>query len=330
MELHDGVVEEKSFVENEKNEDVKPKVNCITRMIGMVEKVVQETELNIIFILDAYFSNQTSFSKAQEINNNFGSNKISLIMRGKRNSVGFKELKKVETSKKRGRPNIYGEKVKLIELFKNNADDFLEDRIRIYGKDENIKYLCLYLLWKPIMRVVRFVLVEVNGNKIILMSNDLEISPIDVIVAYSYRFKIEVSFKMLKHTIGGFFCHFWTKATPKILKSKTKTDYRKVNDKKDQIKILETIKAIEVFTFISCMVLGILMIIAINHPQEVWNKFTGWLRTKSTLLPSPDTVKNVLQKELIWNYNKVSNYAIFQKMKKYENKYFEKIYELSP
>ena len=36
------------------------------------------------------------------------------------------------------------------------------------------------------------------------MCSDLTIHPQQIILAYSYRFKIEVSFKMLKHVIGSF------------------------------------------------------------------------------------------------------------------------------
>ena len=121
------------------------------------------------------------------------------------------------------------------------------------------------------------------------MSSNLSIDPVDIVTVYSKRFKIEVSFKMLKHTLGGFFYHFWTKSMPKISKYQTQTDYSIIKDRV---------------------------------------KYSGWLRTRSSYIPSPDTVKNVLQKELIWNYHKVSNYAILRKMKKYKYQDYEKIYQI--
>jgi hypothetical protein len=88
--------------------------------------------------------------------------------------------------------------------------------MNIYGKDELVRFVCVNLLWKPIKKKVRFVLVKTSDKAMILMCSDLFMKPEDIIIAYTYRFKIEVSFKMLKHTIGGLFYHFWTKATPKI------------------------------------------------------------------------------------------------------------------
>jgi len=48
------------------------------------------------------------------------------------------------------------------------------------------------------------------------MCSDLTLSTQDIIRSYSYRFKIEVSFKVLKHLMGVFFYRFWTTAWPRI------------------------------------------------------------------------------------------------------------------
>jgi len=323
IEMHDGIVEKDSFCAKE----TKEKDNCIAKMIKMVEKIVKTASLDVVLILDAYFSNQTAFKTTEEINKNFKSEKVSLIMRGKSNTVGFTK-KNSSTDRKRGRPRKYGDKVILKKLFENNISNFSEAILEIYGRYENVRYLCIDLLWKPVNGVVRFVLVDIKGKQTIFMSSNLSIDPLDIIAAYSKRFKIEVSFKMLKHTLGGFFYHFWTKSMPKISKYQTQTDYSVVKDSKDQEKILRTIRAIEIYTFINCVTLGILMIIAINHTEEVWTKYSGWLRTRSSYIPSADTVRNVLQKELIWNYRKVSNYAILRKMKIHKSQNYEEIYKL--
>ena len=323
IEIHDGMVEKNSFC----TKDTKEKDNCIAKIIKMVEKIVKTTNSDVILILDAYFSNQTAFKTTEEINRSLKSEKISLIMRGKSNTVGFTK-KDNPTKRKKGRPRKYGDKVILKKLFENNINDFSEVIIKLYSRCTNVKYLCIDLLWKPVDGLVRFVLVDIKGKQTIFMSSNLSIDPVDIVTVYSKRFKIEVSFKMLKHTLGGFFYHFWTKSMPKISKYQTQTDYSIIKDRKDQEKILKTIRAIEVYTFINCITLGILMIIAINHTEEVWVKYSGWLRTRSSYIPSPDTVKNVLQKELIWNYHKVSNYAILRKMKKYKYQDYEKIYQI--
>jgi hypothetical protein len=64
--------------------------------------------------------------------------------------------------------------------------------------------LCLDLLWKPIGEKLRFVLVADGDERFIMMGSDLTLGARDMILAYSYRFKIEVGFKVLKHLIGAF------------------------------------------------------------------------------------------------------------------------------
>jgi hypothetical protein len=44
----------------------------------------------------------------------------------------------------------------------------------------------------------------------------------DVIIAYSYRFKIEAMFREFKLRFGGLFYHFGTKAVPKLNHSRKK------------------------------------------------------------------------------------------------------------
>ena len=102
----------------------------------------------------------------------------------------------------------------------------------------------------------------------ILMCSDLCMHPEKIILAYSYRFKIEVSFKMLKQVIGGFCYHFWTTAMPKLSRFKTSDDLSDITEKKDKEKIISTMRAIEVFTFLSCMAMGILTTISLQFPTK--------------------------------------------------------------
>jgi hypothetical protein len=51
---------------------------------------------------------------------------------------------------------------------------------------------------------LRFVLVKDGEQKFILMCSDLAMTPEEIIILYARRFKIEVTFKMFKHVIGGF------------------------------------------------------------------------------------------------------------------------------
>ncbi|AEG13774.1 hypothetical protein Desku_0129 [Desulfofundulus kuznetsovii DSM 6115] len=83
----------------------------------------------------------------------------------------------------------------------------------LYGKEVTLSYLCLDLTWKPLEKRVRFVLVKNGSERFILMCSNLQWLPGEI-KAYSYRFKIEVTFKGLKHLLGSFCYRFWTKAMP--------------------------------------------------------------------------------------------------------------------
>ena len=120
----------------------------------------------------------------------------------------------------------------LKEMF-DFQDCFETAELNIYSEIKTIKYLCLDLLWKPLGDLV--VLIIDGNDQYILMSSDIKLSPENIITIYSYRCKIELSFKFLKHIFGGFYYHFWTKSSPKLkngsidLANLTKDDLKLLN-----------------------------------------------------------------------------------------------------
>jgi len=199
--------------------------------------------------------------------------------------------------------------------------------MNLYGKEETVEYLCKNLIWRPIGRMLRFVMVKTGEKTMILMCSDLTMDPEKIILAYSYRFKIEVSFKMLKQNLGGFFYHFWTAAMPKISRFKTNSDLSPITEDKDKEKIISTMRAIEVYTFLSCMALGILSMISLSFPELIWNKFTGWLRTRSSQNPSVETVRSVLRQKLWKNIYNLNSHATLANIHKYQKPRGERFYK---
>ena len=320
IELHDGIDEINALNDDESEQTTSEttKETCIVKMIQMAGSYVNATSEKIIFLLDAYFPSAASFNAAEAINQEHPSKLITLIMRAKSNTVAFEKEPPKTEKRGKGRPRIYGEKIVFKNVFKNCLETFTTITINLYGKNETVQYLTMDLIWKPIRRNVRFVLVKTDERMMILMCSDLTLDPKDIILAYSYRFKIEVSFKMLKHVIGSFSYHFWTKALPKLSRFKTKTDLSAIKKPNKKEKILATIRAIEVFTFLSCIAMGILTIVSLKFPTLVWQKFSGWLRTRSSALPSIETVRSVIQQEVSWNFHKLSHHATLSKIQDYQ------------
>ena len=96
-----------------------------------------------------------------------------LVSRVRRNAVAFEPQPKPK-EKKRGRPKKYGRKVRLRQLFKA-WQTFIEAPSPVYGeKGITILYRHVDLLWRPVGRLVRFVLVKhPNRGSIILLSTDI-------------------------------------------------------------------------------------------------------------------------------------------------------------
>jgi len=166
--------------------------------------------------------------------------------------------------------------------------------MELYGKQSEVQYLCLDLIWRPAKKLVRFVLVETDRGRIVLMSSDLTLSAQEIISVYSLRFKIEPSFAEQKNDMGSFDYHFWTTAMPKRRKWKNAllpddpTLTKRVNDAK---------KAADSFVCLSTIATGILSIIAFEHKQEIWNRYSGWVRTIRSDIPTIALVKETIAQD---------------------------------
>ncbi len=263
-----------------------------------------------LLVLDAYFAVGPVFAILKKVVDLNGQRLVHIVTRAKSNVVGYGDPP--DKTGKPGRPCQYGPKLKLMAMFETRAAVLFEQTtIELYGCCKTVSFLCLDLIWKPVGEKIRFVLVVDGNERFILMCSDLTLSAPDIIRAYSYRFKIEVSFKVLKHLMGAFFYRFWTGAWPRIGK-RTASDLSEISDSRRQRLIRQTTNAIEAFANFGCIATGILQIIALNFYQTIWRKYAGWLRTVTSTIPSEEVVRSVIQQEYYHNFRIFRNTAIYR------------------
>lgn len=112
--------------------------------------------------------------------------------------------------------------------------------------------------------------------------SDPSLSGPEIIQSYARRFKIEVCFRTLIHLLGGFAYRFW-------LKSMTPTgpwpealsfSWQSESEAQWAEKVLAKVEAFERFVNLHAMALGMLQVVALERPREVWQGFRGWFRTR--------------------------------------------------
>lgn len=220
-----------------------------------------------------------------------------LISRARSNAVAFEPAKPKKTG--RGRPKLYGKKIKLKDLFLDKS--LMTEAIgAIYDDVESVFwYRTLDLIWRPVGQLVRFVVVaHPTRGKAIFMTTDLALGPLDVIKIYSLRFKIEVSFKQSLRTLGIYSYHFWMKAMTRIKKcSGDQHLHRKTAEYRDQVK--RKMSAYHTHVQLGLIAQGVLQMLAMTKPQLVWQNFGSWIRTiRPNILPSEAIVMSSLRNTL--------------------------------
>ena len=140
--------------------------------------------------------------------------------------------------RRRGRPKVYGDKVRLRDLWRARAKQFIEAPSPVYSEtDIRLRYYTIDLLWRPIGQLVRFVLIEhPTRGRLIVMGTDRSLSALELIACYGYRFKIEVAFKQALHTLGTYAYHFWMMTmTPIARRSGNQYLHRKSKPYRDHV-----------------------------------------------------------------------------------------------
>ena len=240
---------------------------------------------------------------------------VTLIVRAKKNFVAYFEAEKPKGKKPVGRPPIYGEKVKLLELF-DQIELFSKEKCLVYGNIEEVSIAALDLLWKPAGSLIRFVLAVTSRGPIVLMCSDLTQDPIAALELYCIRIRVENMFDMLKNLMGVFRYRFWTKRLPRHSRKPIKNKNLKKPAQQDIALVKHCFFAYERFVMTGAIALGMLQLVSLKFEQSVWDRFTGFLRTKSRKLPSERTVNRVIEKLLVVDLISFAPAAVMREIRK--------------
>jgi len=182
------------------------------RMVLMALHFSHHHDQPCILVLDAFFSLGTVFRLTRSFYS-IASKKclMEVITKAKKNYVAY-----YPAPPKPAPQPFYGEKVTLTECF-DHPHLFQEGEAKIDGKSESIRLMTLQFFWKPVGDYLLFIFAITSRGPIILMATDLTLSPVKALALYCARtrIRIEIMFDVLKHLIGAFQYHFWTKKLPK-------------------------------------------------------------------------------------------------------------------
>ena len=277
--IHQGVVFS--------NRDRRTLLDKFVHLFGQLNQTLEQGSM--LLIADAYYASRKVIKPMLEAGHH-------LISRVKSNAVAYHPAIAPKVPR-RGRPAFYGKKVRLRDLWHTQCEQFLTATSPVYGETAiTIRYFRIDLLWRPVGRLIRFVLVEhPTRGRCILMSTDLTLEPLSIIQAYGYRFKIEVAFKQALHTLGTYSYHFWMMIMTPISR-KSGDQYLHRTNEAYRHSVRRKLDAYHRFVQLGCIAQGLLQYLALYYRVEVWRHFRSWLRTMNAQqAPSEAVVAQALR-----------------------------------
>lgn len=267
-----------------------------TRIVSQAGVMVQSFERQAYLVLDAFFAAGPVFLASARY-----AGQLLILTRAKKNVVAYLDpVTKDDPGP--GRPRQYGEKLKLMKLYESWADHFQTAEALVYGKMEEVRFLAVDLIWKPVKGKLRFILVESSHGRIILITSDRQMKMQTALDLYCHRVTVETLFDVLKNLLGGMAYRFWSKYLEPSSRRPTKNKKWKATSSRPD-KTENTLMAIEKFVAVQLLVLGALQLLACLHGSEIHASARCWLRTPCGETPSVfvtrNAVTNIIRKNLI-------------------------------
>jgi hypothetical protein len=250
-----------------------------TRLVHVAAAIGLRLRETIFLVLDAFFAVGPVFRAAAESNG-----RLRILTRAKKNVVAYRQPPPPRPHG-RGRRRVYGQKLKLMNLFDRQPGDFRSTKALVYQQKETVRYLVLDLIWKPAKGLVRFILIETSRGRLILMSSDLTLGALQALSLYTARVRIESLFASVKNLLGGLAYHFWSKYLAAVSRRPQRGTHPAPGSSRPE-RTANTLAAIEKFMALHLVVLGTLQLLAATCADAVRSHAHCWLRTPSGALPS--------------------------------------------
>ena len=183
IKLHDGI---------EPTDSADASLSLVDKMAQLC---VSYMEKGSYALLDAYYA-------AAPLLKVFREAELHLISRVRISTVAHAPFCACPGRNGPGRPRKWGAPIKLRELFEL-SHQWTTTAVSLYGQAVTVVYQCFELYWDSPSEPCLFVLSQLPcGKQIILISSDTSLSGAQVIEAYGWRFKIEVSFRTKRPSSG--------------------------------------------------------------------------------------------------------------------------------